>query len=263
IGASSFSPSPITTVPSMRTVSRSRRMASTAAWSAASLSPRPIQRAEASAAASVTRTSSSARLRSGAPSDSAAMTPPVAAAPPSSARTSPRSSDAGWLFLHRLVLAQRPGHQDANGSEEGDGVAPLEADLDGAGLPEDDPIHEDEQKRDEPQDRGELAAVPAQFVAAHDDPGKDERHDRDQNQRVLEEVEGLPRVSHPVMALDLRVLVEPVGAEPGQEGRDEEQDARRHPQHLRSPEPRSLEVHLARESTPDRPVRAGRRRPPM
>src|SRR5687768_10213401 len=41
-------------------------MASTAAWSAASLSPRPTQRAAASAAASVTRTSSSARLRSGA-----------------------------------------------------------------------------------------------------------------------------------------------------------------------------------------------------
>ena len=40
-------------------------MPSTAAWSAASLSPRPIQRALASAAASVTRTSSSARLRSG------------------------------------------------------------------------------------------------------------------------------------------------------------------------------------------------------
>src|SRR5687768_6744377 len=41
-------------------------MASTAAWSASSLSPRPTQRAAASAAASVTRTSSSARLRSGA-----------------------------------------------------------------------------------------------------------------------------------------------------------------------------------------------------
>ena len=37
---------------------------STAAWSAASLSPRPSSRAAASAAASVTRTSSSARLRS-------------------------------------------------------------------------------------------------------------------------------------------------------------------------------------------------------
>ena len=40
------------------------RIASTAAWSAASLSPRPTSRAAASAAYSVTRTSSSARLRS-------------------------------------------------------------------------------------------------------------------------------------------------------------------------------------------------------
>src|SRR5688500_3780026 len=56
----------MTTTPFMATVSSMRRIASTAAWSAASLSPRPIQRPAPSAAASVTRTSSSARLRSGA-----------------------------------------------------------------------------------------------------------------------------------------------------------------------------------------------------
>src|SRR5881227_2123936 len=50
----------------MRTVSSTPRMPSTAAWSAASFSPRPIQRAAAIAAASVTRTSSSAMFRSGA-----------------------------------------------------------------------------------------------------------------------------------------------------------------------------------------------------
>src|SRR4051794_11236212 len=66
IGASSFSPSPMTTTPCMATVSSIARMASTAAWSAASLSPRPTQRAQLSAADSVTRTSSSARFRSGA-----------------------------------------------------------------------------------------------------------------------------------------------------------------------------------------------------
>src|SRR4051812_9204920 len=65
IGASSFSPSPITTTPSMWIVSSTACMPSTAAWSAASLSPMPTIRAAASAAASVTRTSSSARLRSG------------------------------------------------------------------------------------------------------------------------------------------------------------------------------------------------------
>ncbi len=42
IGASSFSPSPITTTPSKLTVPRKARIASTAAPSAASFSPRPI-----------------------------------------------------------------------------------------------------------------------------------------------------------------------------------------------------------------------------
>src|SRR5256714_2315144 len=54
----------MTTTPSMCTECSRLRIASTAAWSAASLSPRPTSRAAASAAYSVTRTSSSARLRS-------------------------------------------------------------------------------------------------------------------------------------------------------------------------------------------------------
>src|SRR6266540_1542168 len=66
IGASSFSPSPMTTTPSIETVSRIARIPSTAAWSALSFSPRPTQRPAPIAAFSVTRTSSSARLRSGA-----------------------------------------------------------------------------------------------------------------------------------------------------------------------------------------------------
>ncbi len=64
MGASSISPSPITTVPSMATLSKARRIASTAAPSASFFLPRPIQRLAASAPASLTRTSSSARLRS-------------------------------------------------------------------------------------------------------------------------------------------------------------------------------------------------------
>src|SRR4051794_3746982 len=55
----------MTTTPSIDTLSIIRRMASTAALSAAILSPRPPHRAPASEAASVTRTSSMARLRSG------------------------------------------------------------------------------------------------------------------------------------------------------------------------------------------------------
>ncbi len=66
IGAWSFSPSPITTTPSIEMLSSTTRMALTAAPSAPFLSPRPIHRPAAMAAASVTRTSSMARLRSGA-----------------------------------------------------------------------------------------------------------------------------------------------------------------------------------------------------
>src|SRR5690349_8855448 len=65
MGALSFSPSPMTTTPRIWTVAIIFRIASTATPSAPSLSPRPTQRAAASAAASVTLTSSSARLRSG------------------------------------------------------------------------------------------------------------------------------------------------------------------------------------------------------
>src|SRR5436190_12575874 len=63
MGASSFSPSPMTTTPSIGIMPSALRIASTAAPSAVFLSPRPIQRALASAPASVTRTSSRARLR--------------------------------------------------------------------------------------------------------------------------------------------------------------------------------------------------------
>src|SRR3954453_10596384 len=56
----------MTTTPRIETLSRTKRMASTAAWSALSFSPRPIQRAAAIAPASVTRTSSIAMFRSGA-----------------------------------------------------------------------------------------------------------------------------------------------------------------------------------------------------
>ncbi len=66
MGASSFSPSPITTMPRMETLPMSWRIASTAAPSPPFLSPRPTHRPAAIAAASVTRTSSIARLRSGA-----------------------------------------------------------------------------------------------------------------------------------------------------------------------------------------------------
>src|SRR6185369_17263672 len=64
MGIASSAPSPMTTVPSMAITPNAFFMASIAAMSAAVSSPRPMKRAEASAAASVTRTSSIARLRS-------------------------------------------------------------------------------------------------------------------------------------------------------------------------------------------------------
>src|SRR4051812_37054544 len=64
IGASSRSPSPITTVPSIGSTLKAARIASTAAWSASCSLPRPIWAKAAIAAASVTRTASNAKARS-------------------------------------------------------------------------------------------------------------------------------------------------------------------------------------------------------
>src|SRR5262245_4886929 len=64
IGASSISPSPLTTLPSIGSLLSSRRMASTAAWSEALSLPWPRKRAEDTAARSVTRTISRVRMRS-------------------------------------------------------------------------------------------------------------------------------------------------------------------------------------------------------
>ena len=66
IGASSISPSPITTVPSIGSLASSRRMASTAAWSDFFSAPRPRKCAAATAARSVTRAISMERTRSSA-----------------------------------------------------------------------------------------------------------------------------------------------------------------------------------------------------
>src|SRR5699024_1821093 len=64
IGASSISPSPITTVPRIGTVSNTWRIAVVAAASASSFFPRPIHRDEERAAASVTRANSIVKLLS-------------------------------------------------------------------------------------------------------------------------------------------------------------------------------------------------------
>src|SRR5918998_3771649 len=104
----------MTTTPRIVTVPMSARMASTAAPSPPFLSPRPTQRPAAIAAASVTRTSSRARLRSGAgrsvrkvlargvggtgPSGTGSVTGPPTSAPLPVAtvrRSGPRSRSGG------------------------------------------------------------------------------------------------------------------------------------------------------------------------
>src|SRR2546423_7118129 len=83
----------MTTTPFMETVETSWRMALTAAASAPFLSPRPTHRPAAMAAASVTRTSSSARLRSG--------------------RSPPTRSDPGTLESDMVaIVATSPLQQD-------------------------------------------------------------------------------------------------------------------------------------------------------
>src|SRR2546423_11678391 len=117
-------------MPSIWTVSSIRRIASTAAPSADSFSPRPTQRAAASAPYSVTRTSSRARLRSG-------------RVPVGSGISCPESHHAGRLAQAAADrLAQQSAGEDHQRADEPDDVTGLERETDRVrrpGLPEDDP----------------------------------------------------------------------------------------------------------------------------
>src|SRR5215207_3606273 len=157
-------------------------MASTAAWSADSFSPRPTHRAEASAAASVTRTSSSARFRSGFSPEriSWEITPPAG----SSAIARGLADGPG-----RLALAaggdQRAHERDARDhsrAEKRDPVPVVEADPELEPLVGrraiDDAVVEDQDHGREPDDHRQLARLPAELVAADDDPGEDQRRQR-------------------------------------------------------------------------------------
>src|SRR5688572_19952692 len=127
MGASSFSPSPITTTPSIGTVSSSSRIASTAAWSAFSFSPRPTHRAAASAAASVTRTSSSARLRSGLSPERTSWEMTLCASVPSAIGTS--DGTGGLAFLLRALLGAEVARGGDQSTDEKRGeVADVELD---------------------------------------------------------------------------------------------------------------------------------------
>src|SRR5919202_1072433 len=162
----------MTTMPSMRTVSSIRRIASTAAWSAASFSPRPTQRAAAMAPYSVTRTSSRARLRSG-----RALEGPVV-----------RWSDAGRPNLDVLGLAPEAAPGDEERADEPDVVADLERYVDvvvavPAGRAEDDAVEQDQGERDHHDDHRDLAGSPLELISARDDPGQDERRETREDER--------------------------------------------------------------------------------
>src|SRR5688500_12300238 len=119
MGALSRSPSPMTIVPARSTSSNVLRIASTAAWSAALLSPRPMWRADAIAAASVTRTISSA--------SSPSMAPLVAVVPL-----------AGEHHREMVTVGDFDGHLIADRAAGLDdcGHAALSGELDGVGKRE-------------------------------------------------------------------------------------------------------------------------------
>src|SRR3954469_6317393 len=158
MGASSFSPSPITTTPSICTVSSISRIASTAAPSAFSFSPRPTQRAAASAPYSVTRTSSMARLRSG-------------RAPAESGMGGNLQDARGLAPAYALRLSDEAAERDARRAEQPDPVADLDRDLHvlgvvAAGAAEDDAVHQDQGEGSDADDHRHLARPPREVVPA-------------------------------------------------------------------------------------------------
>src|SRR3954452_6193647 len=131
MGAWSFSPSPMTTTPFMLTVPMRARIASTAAPSPPFLSPRPTQRPAAIAAASVTRTSSRARLRSGA-GRSARKAAPELAGRESGSDTQTSSSDHRVLgsYVHALRPDRPATAASGGGGDRPSGVRPpVQADV--------------------------------------------------------------------------------------------------------------------------------------
>src|SRR5918994_4938766 len=255
----------MTTTPSIETVSRSIRMASTAAPSAPSLSPRPIHLALASAAYSVVRTSSIARLRSGparltpsggAPTSTRASigrgryyAPPVGvgrreARPAKSER--PKLDHARWLArLGVDRLAQIAGNQQAGGGDQADEVADPEADVHAVTRPaEDDSVAEDQHQGGDPDDHRHLARLPGEAVAASDDPREDEGGGAGEHEQHVEAAEHLPGIRRVALAgpRDRRVRILVAGREPRQPERDEQHNGGAHAEVLARRQPGEIEV---------------------
>src|SRR4051794_34359895 len=231
MGASSFSPSPMTTTPSICTVSSIRRIASTAAPSAFSFSPSPTQRAAASAPYSVTRTSSMARLRLG-------RAGVVASTAPGNLHDSGR-----LLRVRGERLSESAADHQQQRAEQADEPADLELHVDGvARLAQDQPVEEDQRESDHPDDHRHLAGLPAELVPAGDDEREDERGEAGREQQPVEVLEGLEpaevaadpvvdgvrvtaHVAGRVGRLRRRVALA-AGREPGQEQRAREDERR-------------------------------------
>src|SRR4051812_33279138 len=218
----------MTTTPSMWTECSRLRIASTAAWSAASLSPRPTSCADARAANSVTRTSSSARLRSSRVFGLVAM----------------RLHHSRWLArpLHRRGAQRRPAqHEDRPEERDEDAEAQRDEARDGARLV-DERVVADEADRGDRHDRGHLAARPRQGVAAEDDPAEDQRcSGRGEQQPAHDRVDVPPaQVRGAALARDVHERV--LQVVPGQEQPDGEEDAADHGDDLRASQLSPLHV---------------------
>src|SRR4051812_10343075 len=209
-------------MPSILTVSSISRMASTAAPSAFSFSPRPTQRAAASAPYSVTRTSSIARLRSG--------------RAPAASGIARNLQDAGGLApAYALGLSDEAAESDARRAHETHHVPDLDRDvyvvrIVAAGPAEDDAVDEDQREGRDADDHRHLARPPCEVVPAGDDVGEDERRHARGHEQPVEDAVGPERREAATVAVQRGVRVAALGVaaavaarrEPRQEERDEE-----------------------------------------
>src|SRR4051794_25077577 len=206
----------MTTTPSMLPVPSTSRIASTAAWSAPSLSPRPTIRAAARAAASVVRTSSRARLRSGCEGCTLMAPQPMW-----------RRLDRARRLARALELRCAHGRPEEHQARADQSEEPpvLERDLAArrARLA-DDALVEDQHSGGDADDRGQLPARPRERGPAGGDVGEDERRDRGGEQQPAQDRVDVPRRQRAALTVDVReaVAARPV---PRQEQRDAEQQA--------------------------------------
>ena len=171
IGASSFSPSPITTMPSMWIVCSTACMPSTAAWSAASLSPMPTQRAggERRGLGDAHELEREVAVR-----DFARGHRTVTPGGLRGVRWSTRGTEPPTVMR---IVPRSAIHQPMPSADLARRLA----------GPVDDAVVDDEAERDDPDDRGHLAARPRQLVVADDDVEQDDRRERRGEEQIAQD----------------------------------------------------------------------------